>query len=147
MATPLRHYHYDIFEATSDRYFQRAKISFLSNLKGEIDQLLIKVEPALKEMTFTRKIEVQNIDASALALYVGEYDFGGQTAKVFTKGDKTLMLFVPGQPEYELLPIKAHEFKIKILDGFNIRFEISAEGKVTEMLSIQPNGTFRAKRK
>jgi hypothetical protein len=79
--------------------------------------------------------------------YVGEFDFGGQIAKTYIKGEKSLYLFVPGQPEYELTPVSNNEFRIKSLEGFKVKFETDATGKVTELLSIQPNGTFRAKRK
>lgn len=82
-----------------------------------------------------------------LANYIGEYDFGGEVAKVYVKGEKTLYLFVNGQPEYELVAVKAHEFRIKGAEGFTIKFEVDSSGKAAEIISIQPNGTFRAKRK
>ena len=67
--------------------------------------------------------------------------------KVYIKGEKTLFLFVTGQPEYELIAVKPHEFKIKSLEGFTIKFEVDGSGKAAEIISVQPNGTFRAKRK
>ncbi len=146
MSSGLRHYHYDIFEGTGPRYFKGEKVSFITNKAGEIHELHAKLEPAVKDLVFARKLVVKDVSASQLQTYVGEYDFGGQVAKVYLRGEQTLMLFVPGQPDYELMPVKEHEFKLKAADGFTFRFTIEA-GKVTEMVAIQPNGTFKAKRK
>ena len=142
MTTTLLHYHYDIFEGTGPRFFKGEKFIFGNTLTGDINELKIKLEPTVKEIVFTRKPDV---DESTFSLYVGDYDFGGQPAKIYLRGE-TLVLFVTGQPEYELVPTKEHEFKIKIAEGFIVRFIIE-DGKVTEMHSIQPNGTFKAKRK
>lgn len=147
LVAKLRHYHYDIFEAKDSDLFDGAKVSFITNTGGEISELRMKVEPALKDATFTRKLEAIEIATSTLDKYVGEYDFGGQIAKVFVKGDATLMLYVPGQPEYELVAVAENEFKIKILEGFKVKFTLDGDGKVTSLSSIQPNGTFNAKRK
>jgi len=141
----LEHYHYDVFKATDEKYFDGQKFAFVSNIRGDIDELQSKIEPAVKEIIFKRK--AADLANDALANYTGEYDFGGESAKVYIKGEKTLMLFVKGQPEYELVAVKQHEFKIKSLDGFTIKFEVDSTGKAAEMISIQPNGTFRAKKK
>jgi len=144
--TPLDHYHYDIFKP-SDKRFENTKIAFTYNQKGDIDQLSMKLEATVKDIVFTRKLVPAEVAESTLALYVGDYSFGGENTKVYTKGGKTLYLFVPGQPEYELVAVKEHEFKIKILDGFTVRFIVGTNGSVAELYSIQPNGTFKAKKK
>jgi hypothetical protein len=146
LKSALEHYHYDVFRAKDDRFYGGQKFSFVSNLSGDIDQIQSKIEPAVKEIVFTKKVGI-DVGGDALANYVGEYDFGGESAKVYVKGEKTLFLFVNGQPEYELVAIKPNEFKIKTLEGFTIKFEVDSSGKATEMVSVQPNGTFRAKRK
>lgn len=146
LKSALEHYHYDIFRATDERYFRGQKFSFSSDVNGEFDQVQSKIEPMVSDIVFKRKVGI-DIVADVLSNYTGEYDFGGELAKVYIKGEKTLFLFVNGQPEYELVAIKQHEFKIKMLEGFTIKFEVDASGKAAEMVSIQPNGTFRAKRK
>jgi hypothetical protein len=85
------------------------------------------------------------VDKGTLEKYVGEYELGGMTAKFYLKGE-SLFLFVPGQPEYELVPTGNHKFSIKSLDGFKIEF-VRSDDKVTEAVFVQPNGTFKAKRK
>jgi hypothetical protein len=72
---------------------------------------------------------------------------GGAIAKFYLKEGATLYLFVPGQPEYELLATEKHTFILKIMDGFKIKFTEGADGKITEATFIQPNGVFVAKRK
>jgi hypothetical protein len=71
----------------------------------------------------------------------------GLTLKVFIKDDKTLILSVPGQPEYELIPVDKNKFSIKSLSGFTVQFNANDKNEITELLSIQPNGTFKATRK
>ena len=141
----LEHYHYDVFKATDEKYFGAQKFAFVTNMRGDIDEMHSKIEPAVKDIVFKRK--AADLANDALANYTGEYDFGAESAKVYIKGEKTLILFVKGQPEYELVSVKQHEFKIKSLDGFTIKFEVDSTGKAAEMVSIQPNGTFRAKKK
>jgi hypothetical protein len=56
-------------------------------------------------------------------------------------------MFVPGQSEYELIPVKENEFKLKQLDEFEAKFNVDSDGKVTELISVQPNGSFVCKKK
>ena len=81
-----------------------------------------------------------------LEKYVGEYELPGVTAKVYLKGT-TLFVFVPGQPEYETIAIGDHSFKLKVLDGFSVKFEVTDKNEVTAVSFIQPNGTFKAPKK
>jgi hypothetical protein len=66
---------------------------------------------------------------------------------VSLKGEKTLYLSVPGQPEYELVPYKGTEFNLKNLTGFSIEFITDESGAVKEAKITQPNGVFTAKKK
>ncbi len=79
--------------------------------------------------------------------YVGEYKLTSQViTKVYLKDDK-LFLFVPGQPEYELFSIGKNKFEIKILEGYELKFILNNKETVSEVLFIQPNGNFSAKKK
>ncbi len=42
--------------------------------------------------------------------------------KVYVKNENMLYLFVPGQPEYELIPTEKNRFSLKVLDGYKIEF-------------------------
>ncbi len=103
------------------------------------------LESSLKPIEFVFKPQAKSISKDELQKYVGEYELGGMTTKVYLKGE-TLFVFVPGQPEYETIALGDHTFKLKVLEGYSVKFDVT-DGKVTGMNFIQPNGTFRAKRK
>ncbi|MEP6617223.1 MAG: hypothetical protein ABJA57_11615, partial [Ginsengibacter sp.] len=85
------------------------------------------------------------ITAGNLQKYAGDYELNGMTLKVNVT-DASLHLIVPGQPEYTLAAIGDNIFTIKSLTGFTVQFNLDNKGDVIEMLSIQPNGTFTAKK-
>lgn len=54
LTLPLEHCYYDIFDAVFEAIEQRQKISFLTDLQGNIYQVVCAMEPKVKEITFTR---------------------------------------------------------------------------------------------
>ena len=57
---PLEHFHYDIFAVPEGlpgpaAQFGGRRVTFLYNKKGEIDRLLIPLEPSVDDIAFTRK--------------------------------------------------------------------------------------------
>ncbi|HZY79587.1 MAG TPA: serine hydrolase [Cyclobacteriaceae bacterium] len=147
LKSKLKHYHYDYFEAVDEQYFDHEKINFSSDIRGTVDKLFIKLEPAVDDIVFERKPEISALTMDQMKKYIGDYDFNGVAAKVYARQEKTLFLFVTGQPEYELSPSKANEFTCKELKGFVFRFNVDGQGNVTELVSNQPNGVYTAKRK
>lgn len=148
----LRHYHYDVFETFEVKRTgmdttetSQTRLNFSTNEAGEISKVGIKMEVALDPIEFTRTPIKVDVEKGSLEKYVGEYALGEMVTKFYLKGDN-LFLFVPGQPEYELVPLGNHKFAIKNLEGFKIEFVRSSE-KTSEAIFIQPNGTFKAKRK
>lgn len=150
----LEHYHYDIFrpvaliEGLDLERNSPIRLQFTTDLKGDITELhAIGLEPAVKEILFSKKAVAVAVPKADLELYCGEYTLGAMTCKVYLRPDNTLMVFVPGQPDYETLPVGNHEFKLKVIDGYSVRFEVDGNGKATAINFIQPNGTFKAMRK
>ncbi|RLD30045.1 MAG: serine hydrolase [Bacteroidetes bacterium] len=151
----LKHYHYDIFEPfeveetgidTTDS--GQLRFNFTTNNAGEISGLKAKIEPALTDpIEFKRKPNTIEVDKTILEKYIGEYELAGTVIKFYIKNDDTLYLFVAGQPEYQLLSTAKHKFALKILDGFKLEFFEDDKGAINEVLMIQPNGSFKAKRK
>lgn len=148
----LRHYHYDVFETKGfdkeeglDTSSGGTVINFTTRDDGKIGSLSMTLESSLKPIEFVFKPQAKSISKDELQKYVGEYELGGMTTKVYLKGE-TLFVFVPGQPEYETIALGDHTFKLKVLEGYSVKFDVT-DGKVTGMNFIQPNGTFRAKRK
>ncbi len=150
----LQHYHYDIFkpialvEGLGIGDDNPVRLQFIGNLKGDIAEIRgAGLEPSVKELIFTKKTAAVAVAKNELEQYCGEYELGGMTCKIYLRPDNTLMVFVPGQPDYETIPVGNHEFKLKILDGYSVRFEVDASGNPTALNFIQPNGTFKAVRK
>ncbi len=142
----VRHYHYDVFEFHDEMFDRSFKASFSTDLKGNISSLSVQLETAVEPSVFTKMPEKAMMEKSFLEKFVGEYKIGEVKSTVFLKGDKTLFIFVPGQPEYELVPYKGTEFNFKDLSGFSIEFIMDESGKVTEAKVTQPNGVFTAKK-
>ncbi len=67
--------------------------------------------------------------------------------KFYLKGDKTLFAFIEGQPEYELVPVDKNKFDLKVLPGYSVLFEENEKAEILSASFIQPNGTFKAKKK
>jgi CubicO group peptidase (beta-lactamase class C family) len=150
----LKHHHYDIFspypvvEGKVDTVGGFGlQFNFRTNDSGEISSFVSKFEPAVDHLEFKRTPKGVIMDKAELEKYVGDYELPGIVAKVYIKGENTLYLLVPGQPEYELLPLEKHKFALKILDGFKLEFVEGESGNIAEVLFVQPNGTFKAKRK
>ncbi|HZU03699.1 MAG TPA: serine hydrolase [Ktedonobacteraceae bacterium] len=147
MVFPLTHYHYDIFEATFERFGLQAKVSFSTNTKGDIDSLAIPFEPTVKEIIFKRVASKEMTEKGFLEQFVGEYEFMGRSIAIALRGEKTLIASIPGQPDYELEPYKGTEFQLKGLAGFSLEFKKDDTGVVAEVVVTQPYGVVIAKRK
>lgn len=149
MTFPLKHYHYDIFEVPEEPLnpFSNAKVTFLYNKQGDIDRITVPLEPNVDDIVFTRVGDDSMRGREFLEPLTGEYELAGATVNISLRGDDTLTLTVPGQPTYELVPVRNTSFSIKGLSGFTVEFKKNASGVVDEVVFHQPNGTFVAKRK
>ncbi len=151
----LHHFHYDTFElvsyenkkADTTEYGKSLKIKFNTNDAGDISGAELKIEPTTDAIVFERTPNSIDVDAKTLEQYVGEYELAGTTIKVYIKDENVLYVFVPGQPEYELIPTEKHKFSFKALEGFKVEFVPSDDGNIDAVKAIQPNGIFTAKRK
>jgi len=151
----LKHEHYDVFEPfqvedtgidTTDSGPLRFK--FIMNISGDISGMEAQIEPALPDpISFKRTPNTIDVDKEVLNKYVGEYELAGTTIKVYIKNETVLYMFVPGQPEYELLAVAKHKFNLKILEGFKVEFNEDDDGNIVTATFVQPNGTFTANRK
>lgn len=148
----LSHYHYDVFapmeigeKPTDETPF--LFVNFATNDLGDIGSIGMMLQAGLSPIIFKNTPAEVSLDASTLDRFVGEYELGGAVVKVYTKGSDILYLFVPGQPEYELYATGENTFALKIIEGYNLEFNNGEDGSVNELVFIQPNGTFKAKRK
>ena len=142
----IKHYHYDVFEATpKDMEDQKIKLTFFYDSKGKVNKITAPLEDGVKDIEFIKSVEEKKMEGTSLNKYTGNYEISGMNLLVSLRGDK-LILTVPGQPEYELLPTGENEFNFKDLSGYSVKFNEDS-GKVTEMVLNQPNGVFTAKKK
>lgn len=153
----LKHYHYNVFtmlekkegayEPFAEEGSYDLRMNFITSADGEVETVRAKLEPMLDPLEFSRQAPEVALALEELNRYVGEYELAGTTSKVYLKDNDKLFLFVPGQPEYELVANGENKFSIKNLDGYNLEFNENGAGEVSEVLFIQPNGTFKAKKK
>jgi len=138
----LVHFHYDVFRVEPES-IEGMKLSFFINSKGQIDKVSSLLEPSIKEIEFTRAPETKAVDFSK---YIGSYELNETVVSVSERGDKALILTVPGQPAYELVSTIVNEFDIKGLAGYSVSFNVAGNA-ASELVFHQPNGVFTAKRK
>jgi hypothetical protein len=146
---PLSHYHYDVFElkALILGTEMKSKVAFANDLKGNIASFSVPLEPSVKDIVFTRAADKGMSEKGFLEKFVGTYILSGAEVNVVLREGKGLVLTVPGQPDYELVPYRGTEFNLKGVEGYSVEFKQDAAGAVTEVLVHQPNGTFPAKKK
>lgn len=157
MSTPeyrllMKHYHYDVFEGIPEDRIHgfdttdgaMLKVQFTSGLSGEIESLTMELQPGIKPLVFERMAGMEEISPDLLKEYEGTYQIGAFGIKIYTRNEMTLCMFVESQPEYELIPSGKDRFNLKGLSGFSVRFNWSDSGTVTELISVQPNGSFKA---
>ena len=152
--TWLRHYHYDVFEALiidkkegMDTSGSGMKFTFQMNEAGDIQSVSSPFEPTVEPIKFIRMPKFKEMSKDSMQVYLGTYELVGIEVKIYFKGDSTLTAFIPGQPEYELIPTGKDLFAIKLLPGFSIKFIRDDNNEVNEGLFQQPNGNFKATRK
>lgn len=152
----LKHFHYDVFEPleidtrdgidTSDRSNNR--LSFAMDEVGSIATVSMRLDAAFdKPVVFTRTPRPRTLSIEQLNKYVGEYVLGASlTVKIYIQ-DSALHLSAPGQGDYELAAVDLDKFALKTLTGFYVQFQLDDGGVVTGLMSIQPNGNFKATKK
>jgi hypothetical protein len=149
MSSPLRHFHYDIFEVPENPLdpFEKNKVSFTTNLAGDIGSLEVPFEPNVKPIVLTRRADAAMRTRAFLEPLTGQYEVGPQVVTIALRGDDTLVLRLPGQPDRELVPTRGTTFGVRGLPGFSIEFRKDASGAVSEAVFYQPGSTAIAKKK
>ncbi|WP_299127154.1 serine hydrolase [uncultured Winogradskyella sp.] len=150
----FNHFHYDTFELIdysknkpdTTQIGKSLKVTFTTNIAGDIDYLKTNIEPMTEAIKFKRTPNTIDVDQEILEKYIGKYELYGTEIKIYIKEENVLYAFVPGQPEYELVATAEHKYNLKVLEGYKVEF-METNGEFNEVKFIQPNGTFVAKRK
>ena len=147
----LQHHHYDVFRIRSTEESgenkDAPKVRFNSSTSGDIVSLEAQLEPSVKDIIFEKMAPTLVLGKKDLEKYTGDYSLSSLTVKVYIRGENTLMVLVPGQPDYELVPTKKDEFNLKTLKGYSVRFDTNDKNETTALSFVQPNGIFTAKKK
>ena len=143
MVLPLNHFHYDRFDTPNDEQFGIWSLNFNTNPQGSIDGFTVSLDEA--QVIFVRKADVSLSDPKVLSTYVGKYEAAGTTIVVELTGSD-LFIIVPGQPRYQLLPVKPHTFRLKDFADLSVVF-IVENGEVVAFKQIDPSGEYRVEKK
>jgi CubicO group peptidase (beta-lactamase class C family) len=147
ITTPLEHWHYETFNGlkTDDPTFQDMKLTFRTDVNGNVAAVAAPFEPTLDETVFARKPAARLSDPAYLKKVVGKYELQSQPVTVGVRGD-TLTVFIPGQPVYDLVPELGGEYALKQVKSVTLKFIEDATGRVTGMEIYQAGGVFEARR-
>lgn len=137
---PLSHYHYDRFDTPNDEINGKWSVNYLTNPQGDIDKIVMSVDEG--EVTFTRKADASMSDPAVLEKYLGEYELAGTIIKVVLKDDNKLVLTIPSQPNYELLPYKKDKFRFKQFADLLVTF-INENGVIKAFELTDPSGVYK----
>jgi len=107
---------------------------------------------ALKENAYTKQKlgsmegkESFKLSQKELQKYAGVYDLDSITIAItMIVKNGELCAQVPGQGEFQLVPVSADTFSVKNRGGYEVHFQMEGD-KALGFTSIQPNGTFRAR--
>jgi CubicO group peptidase (beta-lactamase class C family) len=146
VAVPLEHYHYDYFKAFLEDIEFLMRLSFTTDVKGNIAGFSVQLEPEVKEVYFARRPERALSDPAYLDQFTGEYIVTGLPMVVTLKGN-TLSAALPGQPENLLVPYRGSEFQLKGRPGFSIQFMQDSGGHVIGAAVVQPGMVVEAVKK
>ncbi|MGH2387766.1 MAG: DUF3471 domain-containing protein, partial [Chloroflexota bacterium] len=143
----LTHYHYDSFELTNQLFEISSKLSFHTNIQGDIGSVSAPLETSVPDIVFTRLPAGELSDPAVLEAFTGSYEVMGMTLSVSFKDEHSLRVSLPGQPDMELEPYQGTMFHVKGLSGYEVEFKRNADGAVIEAVITQPQGVFTAKRR
>lgn len=148
-ASALAHFHYDVFETPRNALnrLERMKVMFNTNWDGEIASVSIPFQSGVKDIVFERVADKLMKTAEFLRPLAGMFELGSRTVTVTLRDDNVLMLDIPGQTPYELIPVRGTRFALKGLTGYTVEFRKDTAGKVTDLAFYQPDGNYVAKRK
>jgi len=145
----LSHYHYDVFDLKDPQEPEGggAKVTFGLDIKGNVMTAAVQLEPTVKEIVFARLPDKKMSERSFLEKFCGQYELQGQLFTVQIKGENTLIVVVPGQPEMELVPYKGTEFTIKGTPNAAVEFILDASGVAVEARLKQAGAVLTAPKK
>jgi len=142
----LEHWHYDVFKGSGS--FIEQLFNFRTDNDGYIESVHVPFEVSVDPIEFEMQAPPILFEPAFMERITGVYDLKVLEATIRKVGNK-LYAIAPGQPDYELVPLRGTTYAFKGLDGFSIEFEIDVEGKDPAQAIVvrQPNVTLKGERK
>jgi hypothetical protein len=106
-------------------------------------------QPRIAEIVLTKKPPARLSDPAFLKTLAGDYVFVDIPSVTLTVAFEAsaLVARVGGQELYRLEPYRETEFQFRDRPGYGIRFVVDAKGAVDEILFLDPDAVYRARRK
>jgi hypothetical protein len=144
----VEHFHYDTFAVPPDPIdpIEKLKISFITDLNGDISSVSIPLEETVKSIVFDRVAEKQMFQKAFLEQFVGDYDFMGRTLSIQFNGAQ-LTAALPGRPVLPLEPKHSTLFNVVSLPGTTIEFKKDESGAFTQLVFGFTDVSYLIKRK
>lgn len=149
LTRPVHHFHYDTFAVPADPLdpMEKMKVSFITDLNGDISSLSMPLESNVKPIVFERVAERRMFERSFIEPFTGNYDLFGTTLSVTLKGENTLVMSEPGSPVLKLIPKHGTTFDVESHPGETIEFKQDTSGKITEAVLYTTESAYVIKRK
>jgi hypothetical protein len=119
----------------------KEKVSFHTNLRGDVDSLSVPFDANVKDIVFSRLADRKMRETTFLQPLTGEYQRGRGIVTVAMKGDRSITLAMPGQPALDLEPVRGTRFNIIGQNGSSVEF------KGDDLVFYQANNVSVATRK
>lgn len=101
-------------------------------------------EDTKRKLSLLEGAEAFTLTAQQLQNYAGVFDFEGISLTVtLSVRDGHLIANVPGEGEYELVPVAPKTFSVKNMDGYKVEFDMDGD-KAVSLTSTQPDGVYKA---
>jgi CubicO group peptidase (beta-lactamase class C family) len=144
-AMTLGHVWFETFEVTDENpILHGTQIMFVTDATGHVTGLSIQLEPAVDPIVFTHQPASPVTDPTFAAAVVGTYAVAGAKAAVSIRNG-VLYMHVPGQPEYELVPLGGYAFSLRGLTGYSVKFKFDTKtATIAKAYLSQPDGTYEA---
>jgi CubicO group peptidase (beta-lactamase class C family) len=143
----FEHFHYEVFEAPRNEFnsLSEQKIQFATNIDGDVESVLVQLEPNVKAIEFKRKAEARMFEPKFLQGFVASYQVGASRATVALRPDKRLTWTLGGTTR-ELVPMRGTRFSVKEREGYSIEFLKDDTGEFNRVAVHGPGGSSAGKR-
>jgi len=126
---------YDLFLVEFD---MAAPLTFTQDRDGEVDGLVVGLEPAVPPIRFERAAPA--LDPALRAALPGRYTMGPHTLVLRTRGED-LLAGVPGGGDLVLVSAGGTRFTAPAMPAMTLEAKLDANGEVTQLV-VEPLGVF-----